>query len=59
MSYGLTSNGDLWMDHLKQAEIYTKKADQKRLAGAATRLLVPGHFGAAEPLLQPKGEAAN
>jgi integrase len=36
---------------IKQAEIYTKKADQKRLAGVATRLLVPGHFGAGEPLL--------
>jgi hypothetical protein len=36
---------------IKQAEIYTKKADQKRLAGVATRLLVPGHFRAGEPLL--------
>jgi integrase len=36
---------------IKQAEIYTKKADQKRLAGVATRLLVPGHFGTGEPLL--------
>jgi integrase len=45
---------------IKQAEIYTQKADQKRLAGAATRLLVPGHFGVGEPLLLTgKGEAAS
>ncbi len=44
---------------IKQAEIYTKKADQKRLAGVATRLLVPGHFGAGAPLLLvEKNEAA-
>jgi hypothetical protein len=30
---------------LKQAEVYRKKADQKRLAGVAMRLLVPGQFG--------------
>ncbi|MBR1250002.1 tyrosine-type recombinase/integrase [Bradyrhizobium sp. AUGA SZCCT0169] len=36
---------------IKQAEIYTKKADQKRLAGVATRLLVPGQFGAGAPLV--------
>jgi integrase len=36
---------------IKQAEIYTQKADQKRLAGVATRLLVPSHFGTGDPLL--------
>jgi hypothetical protein len=44
---------------LKQAELYTKKADQKRLAGVATRLLVPGQFGTGAPLLATKIEAAN
>ena len=44
---------------LKQAELYTKKADQKRLAGVATRLLVPGQFGTGSPLLATKTEAAN
>jgi integrase len=44
---------------LKQAELYTKKADQKRLAGVATRLLVPGQFGMGAPLLSTKNEAAN
>ncbi len=34
---------------IKQAEIYTKKADQKRLAGVATRLLVPAQFGSSDP----------
>jgi integrase len=43
---------------IKQAEIYTKKADQKRLAGVATRLLVPGHFGASAPLLLARMEEA-
>jgi integrase len=33
---------------LKQAELYTKKADQKRLAGVATRLLVPSLFGSSD-----------
>jgi hypothetical protein len=44
---------------IKQAEIYTKKADQKRLAGVATRLLVPGQFGTGSPLLLVKGEVAS
>jgi hypothetical protein len=45
---------------IKQAEIYTQKADQKRLAGVATRLLVPGHFGAGGPLLlKAQTEAAD
>lgn len=44
---------------LKQAELYTKKADQKRLAGVATRLLVPGQFGTGSPLLATKTKAAN
>jgi integrase len=44
---------------LKQAELYTKKADQKRLAGVATRLLVPGQFGTGSPLLETKTKAAN
>jgi integrase len=45
---------------LKQAELYTKKADQKRLAGVAARLLVPGNFGVGAPLLLTGNkEAAN
>jgi integrase len=44
---------------IKQAEIYTKKADQKRLAGVATRLLVPGQFGTGSPLLSAKSEVAS
>lgn len=39
---------------IKQAEVYTQKADQKRLAGVATRLLVPGQFGQDGPLLLTK-----
>lgn len=30
---------------MKQAQVYTKKADQKRLPRAAARLLVPPNFG--------------
>lgn len=44
---------------LKQAEVYTKKADQKRLAGVATRLLVPSQFSAGAPLLSVKTDTAS
>jgi hypothetical protein len=34
---------------MKQAQVYTKKADQKRLPRAAARLLVPPNFGSDLP----------
>ena len=40
---------------LKQAEIYTKKADQKRLAGVATRLLVPRQFRSSATVGEKRG----